>query len=76
MAFGIVLIIAFGIGMALVLAGISIGIVLLRHSRVMKWEAWRRPSVARVVDLLPVISGVVVIGIGLVLTADALRNLG
>jgi nickel/cobalt exporter len=72
-ALGMVLILAFGVGMALVLAGISTGVVLMRQSPLMGWERWRDPRLARVARLIPVASGVVVIAFGLFLTYDAWR---
>ena len=74
-ALGMVLILAFGVGMALVLAGISTGVVLMRQSPLMGWERWRDPRLARVARLIPVTSGVVVIAFGLFLTVDAWRAL-
>jgi ABC-type nickel/cobalt efflux system permease component RcnA len=69
--FGIVLIVAFGLGMALILAGISGGIVLLRHSRLLAWERWRDPRMASLGRMLPLVSGVLVIGFGILLTLQA-----
>jgi len=70
-AFGVVLIVAFGAGMALVLAGISTGIVLLRRSPLMPWERWGDPRLTRLAVALPVLSGLVVVALGLVLTVQA-----
>ena len=72
-ALGMVLILAFGVGMALVLAGISTGVVLMRQSPLMGWERWRDPRLARFARLIPVASGVVVMAFGLFLTYDAVR---
>lgn len=74
-ALGMLLILAFGVGMALVLAGLSTGVVLMRRSPFMGWERWRDRRLARVASLIPVASGVVVIGFGLLLTYDAFRAL-
>jgi len=74
-ALGVVLILAFGMGMALVLAGISTGIVLMRRSPLMGWERWRDPRLGRLARLIPVGSGVVVLGFGSFLTFEALRTL-
>ena len=49
------------------------GVVLMRRSPLMGWERWRDPRLARVASLIPVASGVVVIGFGLFLTYDAFR---
>jgi nickel/cobalt exporter len=74
-ALGMLLILAFGVGMALVLAGLSTGVVLMRRSPFMGWERWRDPRLVRAASLIPVASGVVVVGFGLVLTYDAFRAL-
>jgi nickel/cobalt exporter len=74
-ALGMLLILAFGVGMAVVLAGLSTGVVLMRRSPLMGWERWRDPRLTRVASLIPVASGVVVIGFGLFLTYDAFRGL-
>jgi ABC-type nickel/cobalt efflux system permease component RcnA len=73
--YGLLLIVAFGLGMAVVLVGISTVIVLLRHSPVMAWERWRDPRMRVVANWLPTISGVIVVALGLFLTLDALRAL-
>lgn len=68
--FGIVLIIAFGLGMALVLVGV--GVLLVRASH---WiEKWHTP--ARLLPALPLISAIVVVGAGIVVTAEALLQFG
>jgi len=74
-ALGVVLVLAFGIGMALVLAGISTGIVLMRRSPLMGWERWRDPRLGRLARLIPLGSGVVVLAFGAILTFEALRTL-
>lgn len=68
--FGIVLIIAFGLGMALVLVGV--GVLLVRASDLI--QRWRTP--ARVLPALPLLSAIVVIGAGIVVTAEALLQFG
>jgi ABC-type nickel/cobalt efflux system permease component RcnA len=73
--YGLLLIVAFGLGMAAVLIGISTGIVFLRRSPVMAWERWRDPRLRPVAEWLPTVSGLVVVALGLFLTLDALRNL-
>jgi len=74
-ALGVVLILAFGMGMALVLAGISMGIVLMRRSPLMGWERWRDPRLGRLARLIPLGSGVVVLAFGSFLTFEALLTL-
>jgi len=73
--YGLLLIVAFGLGMAAVLIGISTGIVLLRRSPIMGWERWRDPRLRPAAMWLPTISGLIVVALGLYLTLDALRNL-
>jgi nickel/cobalt transporter (NicO) family protein len=69
-AFGLVLVIGFGVGMALVLVGT--GFMLLRASH---WlERWHTP--ARLLPAMPMMSALVVIGAGLFVTAQALVQLG
>jgi ABC-type nickel/cobalt efflux system permease component RcnA len=74
-AFGVVLIVAFGAGMALVLIAISTGVVLLRRSSVASWDRWRDPRIARIARLVPIASGILVVGVGFVLTITALADL-
>jgi ABC-type nickel/cobalt efflux system permease component RcnA len=74
-ALGVVLILAFGLGMALVLAGISIGVVLMRRSPIMGWERWTDPRLRRIAAALPLLSGAIVSVFGLLLTVEALRAL-
>jgi nickel/cobalt exporter len=68
--FGIVLIVAFGIGMALVLVGI--GLLLVRAS---SWLE-RRRAPQRLIGWLPVISAVIVVGAGILVSAQAYSQLG
>ena len=71
-AFGVVLVIAFGLGMALVLGGIGVALVLVRG------RLERLPSSPRVSGILtnaPLVASVLVLGIGLWLTAQALTAL-
>jgi len=74
-ALGVVLILAFGVGMALVLAGISTGIVLMRRSPLMGWERWRDLGLGRLTRLIPLGSGLVVLVFGSFLTFEALLTL-
>ena len=71
-AFGVVLVIAFGLGMALVLGGIGVALVLVRG------RLERLPSSPRISGFLtnaPLVASVLVLGIGLWLTAQALTAL-
>jgi ABC-type nickel/cobalt efflux system permease component RcnA len=74
-AFGVVLILSFGVGMAVVLTGISSGVVLMRRSPVMGWERWRDPRLASIAAAIPFVSGFVVVAVGALLTLEALRTL-
>ncbi|HEX5579467.1 MAG TPA: High-affinity nickel-transporter [Candidatus Limnocylindria bacterium] len=75
LAFGLALIVAFGIGMALVLGGLAAATALARSWLARRTEG--RGRLARVAaDLLPVASGVLVLGIGLVITTTALLRIG
>jgi nickel/cobalt transporter (NicO) family protein len=67
--FGFVLVVAFGLGMALVMGGIGVVLVAARH-RVDRVELG--PSLARVRETVPLIASVVVLSFGVFLTAQAL----
>jgi ABC-type nickel/cobalt efflux system permease component RcnA len=73
-AYGLLLIVAFGVGMALVLTGMSTGVAILRRTPALSWESWRNSRVRSVAVWLPTISGLIVVGLGVWLTADAIRN--
>jgi ABC-type nickel/cobalt efflux system permease component RcnA len=73
--YGLFLILAFGLGMALVLIGITVAIVLLRRTPVMNWERWRSPRLRSLALWLPTLSGLLVVALGLFLTLEAFRNL-
>jgi ABC-type nickel/cobalt efflux system permease component RcnA len=73
--YGLLLIVAFGLGMAAVLIGITTGVVLMRSTPVMGWERWRGSRLQALASWLPTISGLVVVALGFYLTLDALRNL-
>lgn len=69
--YGIVLVLAFGVGMAVVLGGA--GLLLVHASRLIE----RMPSAAvgrRAWELLPVATAIVVIGAGIYLTSQAIRQ--
>jgi ABC-type nickel/cobalt efflux system permease component RcnA len=71
-AFGLVLVVAFGLGMAAVMAGIGLALVAARD----RFE--RMPvsgGVTRVREAVPLVAGVVVLGFGILLTAQALTAL-
>ena len=67
--FGVVLVVAFGVGMAAVLGGIGLGLVLARD-RIGRLTAGS--SLARLGAWVPLAAACLVIGIGLWLTGDAL----
>ena len=76
LAFGLVLIGAFGLGMAIVLAGISASVVVLRGRLSDGHAAWtQRATVRRIGGALPLASAVVVVAIGIVLTVGAAASL-
>jgi cytochrome c biogenesis protein CcdA len=67
-----VLVVAFGLGMAAVMAGIGLALVAARD----RFE--RMPvsgGVTRVREAVPLVAGVVVLGFGILLTAQALTAL-
>jgi nickel/cobalt exporter len=73
--FGVILVVAFGLGMAIVLTGISASVVVVR-GRAASSHAWlRRPGLARLGATLPTASAVLVVAIGLVLTIGAVASL-
>ena len=72
--FGLVLIVMFGLGMALVLVGLATGIVLLRRAPFLRARNVG-PRVRRFAGMLPLASGVAVVVLGIALTVEAVRNL-
>ena len=69
-AFGMLLVVAFSVGLALTITGIGLAAVLARG-------AFRRLSFdGRVVSLLPTASALVILAAGLVMTLHALPNVG
>jgi ABC-type nickel/cobalt efflux system permease component RcnA len=71
-AFGLVLVVAFGIGMAAVMSGIGLVLVTARD-RVDRMQAGI--GFSRVRDAVPLVASVVVVGFGVVLTGQALSAL-
>jgi ABC-type nickel/cobalt efflux system permease component RcnA len=72
-AFGLVLVVAFGLGMAAVMAGVGLALVAARD----RFE--RMPAnggLTRVREAIPLAAGVVVLAFGVVLTAQALTAFG
>ena len=70
-AFGFVLVVAFGLGMAAVMGGIGLVLVMARD-RVDRIPAGG--SVTRLREAVPLVASVVVLGFGLILTAQALTG--
>jgi len=73
LALGIVLIAAFGIGMALALGAIGLAVVLARR-RVERGglAVLAHPAVARIGGVVPMASALVVLGVGIVFTLEAI----
>jgi nickel/cobalt transporter (NicO) family protein len=67
-AYGLVLVVAFGLGMAVVLGGVGLGLVFARE-RVDTLPA--RSSLGRVAGYAPLVAGVLVFSLGLWLTSQA-----
>jgi ABC-type nickel/cobalt efflux system permease component RcnA len=72
-AFGLVLVVAFGLGMAAVMAGVGLALVAARD-RIYRVGA--NGGVGRLGDAAPLAAAVVVLGFGLVLTVQALTAIG
>ena len=67
-AYGLVLVVAFGLGMAVVLGGVGLGLVLARD-RLDRLPS--RSSLGRVATYAPMAAGVVVFALGIYLTTQA-----
>ena len=75
--FGLALIVSFGVGMAVVLAGISASVVMVRSRIDAGGATWtRHAAIAAAARLAPLASGLAVLIIGVVLTVGAARTLG
>ena len=75
--FGLALIVAFGLGMAIVLAAVSASVVAIRSRVDVGGATWtRHAAVRRAGRLVPAASGLAVLVIGVVLTIGAARALG
>lgn len=70
-AYGLVLVVAFGLGMAVVLGGVGLGLVLARD-RIERLPS--RSSLGRAAAYAPLVAGIVVFTLGVVLTFQALRG--
>jgi ABC-type nickel/cobalt efflux system permease component RcnA len=76
LAFGLALIGAFGAGMALVLGGIAVATTLAREWLGRRVPGEAPPLVRRAARLVPIGSGMLVLGIGVVLAVTAVTRLG
>jgi nickel/cobalt exporter len=76
LVFGIGLIVAFGVGMAVVLAGLAAATSLARRAIVSPGGVGSWPRARRLTGLLPVASGIAVLVIGGVVTVTALARIG
>jgi ABC-type nickel/cobalt efflux system permease component RcnA len=74
--FGIGLIVAFGVGMAAVLAGLAAATTLARRAVVGTGGIRSWPLARRLTELLPVASGIAVLAIGGVVTIAAIGRIG
>ena len=69
-AWGVVLVVGFGLGMAGVMTGVGLGFV---YARGVLERGATRPGVGRIVRFVPLGAAVLVLGVGLVLTTQALE---
>jgi ABC-type nickel/cobalt efflux system permease component RcnA len=70
-AFGLVLVVAFGLGMAAVMTGVGLAMVFAR-SRLDRMP--RRSSLGRLASAAPLLASVAVLGLGVVLTWSAVAG--
>lgn len=76
LGFGVVLIVSFGVGMALVLGGVGFVVVMARRAQLRSTHRWSRaPLVRRLGAALPLLSGVAVLATGVVVTLQAASRL-
>jgi nickel/cobalt exporter len=76
LALGILLIAAFGIGMALALGVIGLAVVLTRRRMEgSELALLSHPALRRIGTLVPVASALVVLGVGIVFTLEAIRRI-
>ena len=69
-AWGVVLVVGFGLGMAGVMAGVGLGFI---YARGLLEQGAARPGVGHVIRFVPLGAAVLVLGVGLVLTTQALE---
>ena len=70
-AFGLVLVVAFGLGMAAVMTGVGLAMILAR-SRLDRMPA--RSSLGHLAAAAPLVASIAVLGLGLVLTYQAVAG--
>jgi len=76
LGFGVILIVSFGVGMALVLGGVGFVVVIARRAQLRSTHRWSNaPIVRRLGAALPLISGVAVLATGVVVTVQAATRL-
>lgn len=76
LGFGVVLIVSFGVGMALVLGGVGFVVVMARRAQLRATHRWsRNPVIHRLGAALPLLSGVAVLATGVVVTLQAATRL-
>jgi len=69
--FGFVLVVAFGLGMAAVMSVLGLGIVFARD----RLDRLRGRGLGRIPEVVPLVAGGLVFGLGLYLTVRALRGI-
>lgn len=69
--FGFVLVVAFGLGMAAVMSTLGLGIVVARD----RLDRLRGRGLGRIPDVVPLVAGLLVFGLGIYLTVGALRGI-
>ncbi len=76
LGFGVVLIVSFGVGMALVLGGVGFVVVIARRAQLRSTHRWSQaPLVRRLGAALPLLSGIAVLATGVVVTLQAATRL-
>jgi len=76
LGFGVVLIVSFGAGMALVLGAVGFVVVIARRAQLRSTSRWSRaPFTRRLAAALPLLSGVAVLATGIVVTLQAATRL-
>lgn len=74
LAFGLILIVAFGVGMSLVLGGLAVATTMLRGALAASGGIASHPIVRRAAGLVPLVSGIAVLMAGLAVTIGAISR--